>query len=103
GVGSALRGACFAAEVLDAALRKNDLSLRALQPYDTRRRAAWSGRARVERLLQAILPRPRLTDWMVGRLSRHPAIADLLAGVTADLRPARALLRPEILSRLLLA
>jgi hypothetical protein len=57
----------------------------------------------VERLLQAILPRPRLTDWMVGRLNRHPAIADLLAGVTADLRPARTLLRPEILSRLLLA
>lgn len=103
GVGSALKGAGFAAEVLDAALRKNTLSLRALRPYDTRRRAAWSGRARVERLLQAILPRPRLTDWMVGRLNRHPAIADLLAGVTADLRPARTLLRPEILSRLLLA
>ena len=103
GVGSALKGAGFAADVLDTALRKDTLSERALRPYDTRRRAAWNGRARVERLIQAILPRPRLTDWMVGRLNRHPAIADLLAGVTADLRPARALLRPEILSRLLLA
>jgi geranylgeranyl reductase family protein len=103
GVGSALRAAGFAAEVLDEALRRDDLSARALGPYDRKRRAAWSGRVRVERLLQAILSRPRLTDWMVGRLERHPAIADRLAGVTADLLPAKTLLHPGILSRFLLA
>jgi flavin-dependent dehydrogenase len=103
GVGSALRGAGFAAEVLDQALRRDDLSARRLSRYERKRRAAWSGRARVERLLQAILPRPHLTDWMVGRLERHPAIADRLAAVTADLLPAKTLLHPGILSRLLLA
>ncbi|HYV20768.1 MAG TPA: FAD-dependent oxidoreductase [Verrucomicrobiae bacterium] len=103
GVGTALHGAELAAETLHDTLVRGDLSRAALQPYEARRRAAFAARFRVERVLQGILGRRRLTDFVAARLEREPALADLLAQVTAGLAASRSLLRPDRLLRFLCA
>ena len=103
GIGMALRGAEMAAAVLSGALRRGDLSSRALEPYEAARRAAFRARLRLDRLLQALLKRPRLTDWVAHRLRRDPGLADLLARVTGDTADAGRLLRPGFMTRLVLA
>jgi flavin-dependent dehydrogenase len=103
GISMALRGAGMAAEVLLEALARGDLGARALEPYETGRRAAFARRLRLDRLLQGLLARPRLADWVARRLRRDPDLADLLARVTGDLEDAGRLYRPRFLARLLLA
>ncbi len=103
GVGTALQGAELLAETLHDALQRGDLSRAALQPYEARRRAAFAARFRVERALQGILGRRLLTDFVAARLQREPALADLLAQVTAGLAASRSLLRPDRLLRFLCA
>ena len=103
GIAMALRGAEIAAATLDRALRAGDLSRRALRPYERQRRAAFAARLRLDRILQAILPRPRLADWVAVRLRRDPRLADLLARVTGDMTGAAQILRARFLARLLAA
>ena len=103
GIGMALRGGEMAAEVLDEALRRGDLSRGALLPYEARRRAAFAGRLLLDRILQALLARPRVTDWVARRLRHEPALADLLARVTGGTADAGEVLRPRFVARLLLA
>jgi len=103
GIGMALRGAELAASVLENALRLGDVGRRALLPYEARRRRAFRDRLRLDRLLQALLTRPHLTDWVAGRLRRDPALADLLARVTGDTADAARVLRPGFVARLILA
>ena len=45
---------------------------------------------------------PALLDRAASVLSRRPAMADLLVGVTGDFVPASAVLNPAFLARLLL-
>ena len=103
GVGMALRAAEIAAETLDEALRRGDLSRRSLAGYERRRRRAFAGRFRVDRALQRILDHARLTDFVAARLERQPALADRLARVTAGLAPAGSLVRPDRVLRFLWA
>jgi len=103
GVGTALHAAEIAAETLEAALRRDDLSFRFLSVYERRRRRAFGGRFRVDRSLQRILEHPALTDFVAGRLARQPALADRLACVTAGLASASSLLRPDRVLRFLCA
>ncbi len=103
GIFMALRGAEMAAAVLDGALCRGDLSRRSLAPYEAHRRAAFSARLRLDRVLQALLARPRLADWVARRLRRDPPLADLLARVSGDTADPREVLRPAFVARLLLA
>ncbi len=103
GIGMALRGAGLAAEVLCGALRRGEVGRRALAPYETERRRAFRARLRLDRLLQGILARPPLTDWVAHRLRRDPDLADLLARVAGDSADAARILRPGFVARLLLA
>lgn len=103
GIGMALRGAELAAEVLLRALGAGDVTRRALAPYAAARRAAFRDRLRLDRLLQAVLRRPRLADWAARRLDRDRGLADLLAEVAGDTVEARAVLGPGFMARLLLA
>ncbi len=103
GIGMALRGAELAAEVLGGALRRGEVGRRALGPYEIERRRVFGARLRLDRLLQALLEHPRLTDWVARRLRRDPALADLLARVTGDAADAAQVLRPGFVARLLLA
>lgn len=103
GIHMALRGGEMAAETLGESLRRDDLRATDLRPYEARRRAAFDGRLRLDRLLQAILLSPRLTDWTAGKLARDQRLADLLARVTGDMAAAGELLRPRFVARLLRA
>jgi flavin-dependent dehydrogenase len=103
GIAMALRGAELAAKTLDRALRAGDLSRRALAGYERERRAAFAARLRLDWILQAILPRPRLADWVAARLARDQGLADLLARATGEVTEAAQLLRAGVLARLLAA
>jgi len=103
GIGMALRGAELAAEVLAGALRSGRSGRSALQPYETERRRAFRSRLRLDRLLQLVLKRPGLTDWVARRLRRDPSLADLLARAAGDTIDATQVLRPGFLARLIMA
>lgn len=103
GIGMALRGAEMAAEVLSQALGRGEVTRRSLRPYEAARRAAFRDRLRLDRILQALLRRPRLADWTVRRLRRDQGLADLLARVTGDTVDAAQVLGPGFVARLLLA
>ena len=103
GIGMALRGAELAAEVLEDALLRDRTGRRALEPYETERRRVFRSRLWLDRLLQLLLKRPRLTDWVARRMRRDPSLADLLARVTGDTTDAAEVLRPAFLARLIRA
>jgi geranylgeranyl reductase family protein len=103
GIGMALRGAEIAGRVLGSALRQGDVGRRALKEYEALWRRAFRDRLRLDRLLQALLKRPGLTDWVARRLNRDPALANLLAGVTGETIDVARVLRPGFVARLILA
>ncbi|HEU5193306.1 MAG TPA: hypothetical protein VFW70_01110, partial [Methylomirabilota bacterium] len=59
--------------------------------YQRARRAAFAGKERVTRALQAIISRRRLATWTCRALARRPALLDALLGVIGDYVPPRAL------------
>ncbi|HEU4698325.1 MAG TPA: FAD-dependent oxidoreductase [Gemmatimonadales bacterium] len=105
GICTALRGAALAAEVAAAALRDGPgtiASARRLDGYRALRRQAFAGKWAVERLVGWAMEWPALFDRAVGRLGRRPAMAHTFIGVTGDFVPARAVLDPRFLARLVL-
>ena len=92
GVFTALRCAELAAETIVHALRAGDVSAAALAVYERARRAVFDGKARVTRVLQAVIGRRRLATWMCRALTRRPQALDALLGVVGDYVPPRALL-----------
>jgi flavin-dependent dehydrogenase len=102
GIFAALRSAELAAEVADAALRAGDCSARALAAAHRRRAAAFADKERVAVLLQRLIVRRRLAGWVARRLARRPAALALLMGVIGDFVPAREVLAPRFLARLVL-
>jgi len=102
GIGTALRGAELAAEAVTAALAMpGPITAAALQRYRLARRAAFLGKWTVERLVGYGMFVPALFDRAVGRLERR-GLADTFIGVTGDYIPARAVLNPWFLSRMVL-
>ena len=102
GIYSALRGAELLAEAAGAALeRPGRVTVAALAPYRRARRVAFGGKWAVERLIGYGMHFPALFDRAVGRLARR-GLAHTLVGVTADFVPARAVLNPVFLARMLL-
>jgi flavin-dependent dehydrogenase len=103
GIYRALHDARLAAAVIDAGLRQSSGPLRAaaLRPYAAQRRAAYAGKWAVERLVGYGMLLPAIFDRAVRRLERR-GMAHTFIGVTADLLPARAVLNPWFLSRMVL-
>jgi hypothetical protein len=66
------------------------------------RRRAFAGKWAVERLIGYGMLFPALFDRAVARLGRRAGMADTLVGVTGDLVPARRVLNPVFLARMLL-
>jgi hypothetical protein len=56
----------------------------------------------IERLIGYAMWSPRLFDRAVAGLGRRPAMAHTLIGVTGDFVPARAVLNPLFLARMVL-
>lgn len=102
GIYSALRGAELLAATAHGALeRPGRVSAAALAPYRRGRVRAFAGKWAVERLIGYGMQFPALFDHAVGRLARR-GLAHTLVGVTADFVPARAVLNPLFLARMLL-
>jgi flavin-dependent dehydrogenase len=101
GICTALRGAELAARHLPAALDGTATATqRALAGYRADRRRLFAGKWAVERLIGWSMQWPALFDHAVGRLQRR-GMAHTLVGVTADFVPARAVLNPLFLARML--
>ena len=104
GLYSALRGAELAATTLLAALdavARGPLPEAALAPYRAARRRAFAGKWILERLIGVGVGWPWLARYVVRRLARAPELADLLVGATGNFVPARAVLAPSTLVRLI--
>jgi geranylgeranyl reductase family protein len=97
GLYTALRSAEILAEVAHAGLGAGDCSRGALAAYAHARRAAFRGKARLTRALQAVIRRRPLADLAARALARRPALLAALMGVLGDAVPPRALLRLDLL------
>jgi flavin-dependent dehydrogenase len=93
GIYRALRGAEFAAAVIDAALRRGDVSAAALAPYERAHRAAFGPGERLQHVVEAFVSRPLLLRWAADRFARRPALGDAIIHATGDVLPVRSLLR----------
>jgi geranylgeranyl reductase family protein len=104
GLYSALRGAELAADVLTNALANGGngpVPASLLDSYRAARRRAFAGKWLLERLIGVGVGWERLARRVVGRLARHPGLADLVVGATGNFVPARAVLTPSVLFQLL--
>ena len=97
GIFTALRSAELAAETVVSALRAGDVSGAALSAYERARRAAFADKARVTRILQALIARRRLANLAARWLAGRPRVLTALLGVIGDYVP------PSALPRLLLS
>ncbi|HLH23638.1 MAG TPA: NAD(P)/FAD-dependent oxidoreductase [Chloroflexota bacterium] len=98
GVYRALRGAELAATAVERALTRDD----ALPVgYARARRVAFGDKERVCLLVQAFLGSTALFDYVLARLARRQRLADRLAAVLGDYRPAAPALQPGFLGALL--
>lgn len=95
GIQRALRSAVLAATTIDRILREGGESGAALDRYDRALRQARAPGRRVQRIVEAVVSRPRLRACLVGRLGASSTAADTLVRVTGDADPVRTLLRPR--------
>jgi 2-polyprenyl-6-methoxyphenol hydroxylase-like FAD-dependent oxidoreductase len=101
GIFQALAGAELLAAEAARALRSRRAGPVELREYARAHARMVAGARALQRLLEAVLSRPRLADAAIARLGRAPAAADALVAVTGDLRPAHTLLDPRLLLSLL--
>lgn len=99
GIYCALRGAELLAPCADAMLaaRSPRAGNEALAAYDRARHREFGGKWRVERLVGCAVGWPPLMNRAARGLSRRRDLADTLVGVTGDIVPAAAVLRPGYL------
>ena len=102
GICAALTGADLVAQVLGNT-RGDDAAVdRALAEYRRARRRRFAGKWAVERLIGYSMMVPGLFDHAVARIGRRRGMADTLVGVTGAVLPARAVLNPLFLARMVL-
>lgn len=94
GIHQALRSAELAAGAVDATLRASGTDWVALRAYGQALRAELRGTRWLQRLLEAVMARPRLRGSVLDALSGGGAL-DELVRVTGDAAPVSALLRPR--------
>lgn len=103
GICSALRGAEMLAETAASALsRPGPVTDAGLAGYRSARRRAFAGKWAVERLIGYGMWFPRLFDRAVERLGARHGMADTMVGVTGAFVPAREVLNPAFLARMVL-
>lgn len=92
GMQAALRGAELAAETAGRALAAGDVRAGALAGYVRARRRDLAPRVWLDRLVQGVVPRPRLAACLARRLAARPAAADRLVRLAGGELPVRAAL-----------
>lgn len=101
GVYEALLGAKLAAPVISRALRANDTSAAALDPYRVARRRALTAKREVCWIVQGIINTPALMNYVTARLAQRDELGRTLGGVLGNFQPAARALSPVFLARLL--
>ena len=102
GILSALRGGALAAEsVGQSIVREGRVTAASLAAYRALRRRQFAGQWAVERLIGWGMFLPALFDRAVARLAHHD-LGHTFIGVTGDILPARAVLSPSFLLRMVL-
>jgi flavin-dependent dehydrogenase len=103
GIHSALRGAELVAETAIAALsRPGPLTIDRLSEYRQMRRRVFAGKWMVERMIGCAIYFPRLFERIVTRLGRRDGMAHTVIGVAGGFVPAREVLNPIFLARMVL-
>jgi flavin-dependent dehydrogenase len=103
GIYAALRGGEMLAAHLLAAGDDRTAVDRAIRAYDRARREEFGGKWIVERLIGGAVGSRFLMNRAARALAARRDLADLLVGVTGDFVPAREVLRPAFVLRLLTA
>ena len=102
GIHTALRGAALAAgATADELAREGRVGATALQAYRAGRHAAFGGQRAVERLVGWGMLFPALFDRALSRLAARD-LGHTFLGATGDILPARAVLTPSFLLRMVL-
>ena len=95
GIYRALRSAELAVPVLDAALARGRRGAAELAPYEAALRRELRTPLRVQHGVEAVVSSGLLRPAALALLGRARGLMDTLIGVTGDMVPARALLRPS--------
>jgi flavin-dependent dehydrogenase len=102
GIYRALHGADLAAQAILAALAEaGPVTAGQLRGYAEARRRAFAGTWNVERLIGYGMLWPGLFNRAIRLLGNRPGMGDTLIGVTGDCLPARAVLNPFFLARMI--
>jgi flavin-dependent dehydrogenase len=102
GIYRALRGAELLAGVAGAALAAGDCSAARLRAYDRLHRREFAGKRLVEHVVQTLIARPWLCEYVAGRFAHRKHLADTIMGVTGDFLPPSRVLSPVYITKLLL-
>ena len=94
GVYKALRGAELLAEVAGDAMERGDVSASSLARYSALRRAEFTAKDIVCRIVQGLVGLPPAMDYVVSRLDRRERARRVMAGVIGDFLDARSALSP---------
>lgn len=105
GIYTALRGGEILAGFAADCVRSPDIETqrRSLKAYERARKAEFSGKWKVEKMVGAAIAFPALINRAARVLSHRRDMADLLVGVVGDFVPAREVLSPGYLLNLLFA
>lgn len=105
GIFAALRGGELLTDAVAEAVKAGGAESldRALQVYESKRKAQFKGKWKVERLVGSAIAYPRIFNRIALTLQKRRDMADLLVGVAGDFVPAREVLRPRYMMNLLLA
>ena len=101
GIYTALRGGEMLSGLVADSIKSSRPTESALVEYERARRSEFSGKWLVEKLVGAAVAAPPLINRAANVLSRRRDMADLLVGVVGDFVPAREVLRPGYVLRLM--
>jgi flavin-dependent dehydrogenase len=103
GIYCALRGAELVAETAAAALsHPGPVTVDRLAQYPRMRRRVFSGKWMIDRMIDYALRFPRLFDRGVSRLGRREGMAHTVIGLAGGFVPAREVLNPVFMARMIL-
>lgn len=105
GIYQAMAGAELLAEAVAPALVRGDGDMaidRGLRAYATARKRLSRPARRVQRVVEGVVSRPRLANFVLGRLATARVAMDRLLEVTGDLRSPGSLISPAVVSSLIL-
>jgi flavin-dependent dehydrogenase len=103
GIYSALRGAELATEAaIEALSRPGLLTVDRLSQYLQTRRRVFAGKWMVERMIGYTIEFPRFLERVVSRAGRRERVAHTIIGVAGGFVPAREILNPIFLARMVL-